>query len=289
MDVIVNRGKVVSLDSLPDFSIALDGFVSSPQVDPEHHRFSFDHHAGCLRFCTLSTCMQVWTAIQLGLDDLDSYKVYANDVDVDVCASVWCLQNAERCSEPQVKKLIDAINLGDAHMGAISINGMEKVVEWISSPEVESKKNNDYDKLSDNGLSSIMEAVLHRINMYVNNELNEVIKPHKTGCYKINKEVNDFVVVESSDTHIYSHLYKLGFSKILRYCELTDKSLSVTITKKSDFVNGFNLMKILEDLSTKESGWGGNSTIIGAPRNHDGSRSKLSLEEIISIVERQIT
>ena len=42
--VTIDRGAVVLLQDLPDFSIAIDGYVSGPQVDLKHHRFSFDHH-----------------------------------------------------------------------------------------------------------------------------------------------------------------------------------------------------------------------------------------------------
>ena len=68
MDIVIKRGEVVALEDLPPYSIALDGFVQGPQIDTVNHRYSFDHHKGCLRFCTTSACMQAWTAVLLGLE-----------------------------------------------------------------------------------------------------------------------------------------------------------------------------------------------------------------------------
>ena len=159
MEIKIERGKVISLDKLPNYSIALDGFVQGPQVDSENFKYSFDHHQGCVRFATSSACMQAWTAIMLGLDPAN-YTIYCNDVDADVCASIWCLKNPDRCKEPLVARLIDSMGKFDMHAGAFDINGMKRTVEWISSPQTASIKNGDYEKLSDEGLEPILESIL---------------------------------------------------------------------------------------------------------------------------------
>jgi len=306
-NVIVNRGKVFTLDSLPPYSIALDGCVQGPEVDPDNHRFSFDHHAKCLRYCTTSACMQAWTAVLLGLEDLEKYTIYCNDVDADVCAAVWCLKNAERCKEPLVKKLIDAIGLGDMHGGAFGYNGMSKVVEWICEPETSSKRHDDYHKISDDGLKSILEAVLYRIDSYVDGESGiEVSKQAKHGEYKILRNENNWVLVESQDPHAFSAVYQAGFTRIVLVRSQSDGSLAVSIAKKSDFVGKFPLRSFFTLLTAKEKAiqekmnetrdanhkldgaWGGGSTIGGAPRNHDGSRSWLSIPNIIETIDEGI-
>lgn len=288
-NVVVTRGKVVTLESLPPYSIALDGFVQGPQVDPENHRFSFDHHSGCLRYCTTSACMQAWTAILLGLEDLNKYTIYCNDADADVCASVWCLKNPDRCKEPLVKKLIDAIGLGDMHGGAFGYNGMTKVVEWICDPETSSKRHDDYHKLSDDGLKSIVEAVCYRIDMYVEGESAiEVSKQPKHGEYKILRNENEWVLIESMDPHAFSNIYQAGFNRVVLTRPQTDGSLAVTLAKRSDFVGGFPIRKFYEELNKLEPGWGGGSTIGGAPRNHDGTRSKLSIGTLTEVIDKAI-
>jgi hypothetical protein len=289
MDIIVQRGVVKKLEELPEYSIALDGFVQGPQVDPDHHRHSFDHHSGCLRYCTTAACTQAWTAVSLGLDP-ENYTVYANDVDSDVCVAVWVLKNPDRCAEPLVKKLVDAVGLGDMHCGAIPLNGMTKIVEWISAPETESRKNDDYSKICDEGLMSILEAVLHRIDLYVDGEASvEVAKSHhKSPEFKILKNENEWVMVQAQDPHVLSAVYHAGFDRVVVVRPQSDGSNAITLAKRSDFVPHFPLPKFYEALNQLELGWGGGTTAGGAPRNADGSRSRLNLDLLAATLNRVI-
>jgi hypothetical protein len=52
-----------------------------------------------------------------------------------------------------------------------------------------------------------------------------------------------------------------------------------TIGKKSDFARG-NIPGFLDEMNAREPGWGGGSTIGGAPRNPDGTRSRLTFTEV---------
>lgn len=289
MELIIDRGKIVKLDSLPEYSIALDGFVQGPQVDTDHHRYSFDHHSGCLRFCTTATCTQVWTAILLGLDP-SKYTIYVNDVDIDVCMAFWCLKNPDRCAEPQVKKLVEAVGLGDMHAGALSLNGMTKTVEWVSAPQTDSIRNGDYEKLSNSGLNTIMESILHRITQYVNGEASGDIADQETyGNYTVIKnDPNGWVLIESEDPHVYTALYRAGFGRVVISRPQEDGSNAVSIAKRSDFIDGFPLHKIFTALNKIEPGWGGSTMVGGAPRNEDGSRTSLSLDTISEVINAVI-
>ena len=306
-NVIIKRGYVTTLDKLPSYSIALDGYVQGPVCDEDNHRWSFDHHGNCLRYCTQATCVQAWTAIMLGLEDIDRYTVYCNDIDIDVCAAIWCLKNPDRCMEPLVKKLIDAIGIGDMHGGAISCNGMTKVIEWICEPETGSRRHNDYHKISNEGLQSILEAILYRIDQYVDGEATvECSKHPKHGEYKILRNENDWVMVESADPHVSSALFQAGFCRIVIVRPQSDDSYCVTLAKKSDFISGFPILDFYDQLNIKEQSlykrlsenekpryvldnlWGGSSRIGGSPRNSDGSRSHLSLEDIAQTIDEII-
>lgn len=286
MNIIIERGKVIEFKDLPSYSIALDGYVSSgPEYDSINHKFNFDHHNGCLRFCTLSTCQQAYFSILAGLEP-ENYTLYANDIDSDVVLAIWCLSNPDRCREPLVKKLVDAVGTGDMFAGAISTNGMTKTVEWIAGPETDSKRNDDYSKLSDDGLYSIMEAVLHRIDQYVDGEASvEITKQHKHGEYKILRNENGWVMVESKDPHVYQQLYQAGFDRIVLVRKQKDGSNAISLAKRSDFISSFPLSKFYEELNKLEIGWGGSNLCGGAPRNHDGSRSKLQLDKIVEVID----
>jgi hypothetical protein len=284
-NIKIQRGKVVKLNELPEYSIAIDGFVQGPEIDSENHRYSFDHHHGCLRYCTTAACMQVWTAIMLGLDP-SKYIIYINDVDIDVCMAIWCIKNADRCTEPQVKKLVDAVGLGDMHAGALALNGMSKTAEWVSAPQTDSIRNGDYEKLSNSGLHTIMESILHRITQYVNGEASsEIAEQELHGNFTILKnDEHDWVLVESHDPHVYTALYKSGFDKIVISRPQQDGSNAVSIAKRSDFIDHFPLPKFFTALNELEPGWGGSTMVGGAPRHEDGSRSMLSLDDIGEVI-----
>lgn len=285
MEIIIERGKTVKLKDLPEYSIALDGMVQGPEFDEENHRYSFDHHAGCSRFSTLSSCEQAWTAIMLGLDP-EPYTIYCNDVDSDVCAAVWCLKNPDRCKEPLVAKLIDAIGKADRYAGAFEINGMKKIVEWVCSPETDSKRNGDYEKLSNEGLKPILESILHRIDLYVDGGSSiEVAKQPQHGEFKVLRNENGWALIETNDPHALGAIWQAGFNKVVILRPLEDKSTAVTLAKKSDFIDGFPLPKIYKAFNEIEPGWGGSSTIGGCVRNADGSRSKLKPTQISKVID----
>lgn len=284
MDIIIERGKTVALNELPEYSIALDGVVQGPELDTEHHRYSFDHHSGVLRYCTTSTSMQAWTAVMGGLDP-QKYTAYCNDVDIDVCMAIWCLTNSDRCNEPQVKKLVEAVNLGDMHAGAIPLNGMAKPVDWVSAPQRDSIKNGDYEKLSNDGLQTVLESILHRIDQYVNGEAATAVAEQNTESeFKILRQENGWVLVESSEPHIYTKLYRAGFDRIILQRPQEDGSLACMLAKRTDFIDRYPIPQMLKRLDELEPGWGGGSTIGGPPRNKDGSRSRLSLDTILEVV-----
>lgn len=289
MDIVIERGKIATLKSLPEYSIALDGFVQGPQIDDQHHRYSFDHHAGCSRFSTLSSCEQAWTAVMLGLDP-EPYTIYCNDVDADVCAAIWCLKNPSRCREPLVAKLIDAIGKADRYAGAFDTNGMKKIVEWVCAPETESKKNGDYEKLSNDGLKPILESILHRIDQFADGESSiEVAKQLVQSEYKVLRNENGWSMIETSDPHALGAIWQAGFDRIVVARKQNDKTIAYTVARRSEFIDNFPIESIFEALNEQEPGWGGGSTIGGAPRNPDGTRSKLTVKQVAKVIDDVLT
>lgn len=99
--IVFEKGKVVDFSDLPDNSVALDGYCQGPTLDPERRRFSFDHHAGCIRLVTKATCEQVREAVILGLPVDSETTICVNDIDADTVVSVW-LQSCTIQDEPQM-------------------------------------------------------------------------------------------------------------------------------------------------------------------------------------------
>ena len=180
------------------------------------------------------------------------------------------------------------------HAGALNLSGMTKVVEWISAPQTDSIRNGDYEKLSNSGLNTIMESILHRITKYVDGEASaDILEQETYGNYTVIKnDPNGWVLVESEDPHVYTALYKAGFNRVVISRPLEDGSNAVSIGKKSDFIDNFPLSKIFDALNkidpivnkSKNITWGGGSMIGGAPRNEDGSRTRMSLEDISDVI-----
>lgn len=289
MNIIIERGKnVESLEDLTEYSIALDGFVQGPALDNKNHRYSFDHHRGCIRFCTTATCVQAWTAILGGLDP-QKYTVYCNDVDIDVCMAIWCLKNPDRCTEPLVRKLVEAVGLGDMHAGAIPLNGMAKIVDWVAAPQTDSRKSGDYEKLSDGGLMTILESILHRATKYVDGEASADIAEFEVqNSYEIKRDNNGWALVESHDPHIYSKLYRAGFDRIVLVRPQEDGSNTVSLVKRTDFIDNFPLEVMYKHFNKLEKGWGGGSTAGGSPKHTDGSGTKQSIDVITEVVDAAV-
>lgn len=77
-------------------SIFLDGAVpGEPFIDPERRVFNLDHHEGCVRAFTLSTCEQALVLVLRGLDLRErTWTVYANEPDLDTVLAIWVLLNS---------------------------------------------------------------------------------------------------------------------------------------------------------------------------------------------------
>jgi hypothetical protein len=94
----VSRSGAASLGSRV---ILLDGAGSfGPLIDNDEKLYNLDHHAGCERLFTLSTCEQALLLVHSGLDLSEGdWKIYANDPDLDTVLALWCLLNYRRVRE----------------------------------------------------------------------------------------------------------------------------------------------------------------------------------------------
>jgi len=284
MKLVVSRGTVVPFDSLPNRSIALDGYVQGPQIDTAGQRFSFDHHAGCVRHCTRATCEQVFDAILLGLDPSE-FTVYVNDVDGDTALSVWLLENPREVRNPLVADLVRAVGLIDAHGPAYALGALDAVAQWFyegaMAPERDARRNRTYSTLD---LAGLLRACVDRCDPkdFAKTE-REVVE------FKVTHDGVGWIMA-SSRQFIFTALYERGVTRAVAYDALPDGSYVYMVGKKSEFVDGFPVGPhtqegtILHALAAREPGWGGGSTIGGAPRNADGSRSRLAPAEVFSII-----
>ena len=112
-EISFTYGFTITPEQMEENTIYLDGACRGPAIDNEKRSFSFDHHAGCSRFATLSTCEQVLLALDMGLDP-KGLRVVVNDLDADTSMSLWLLFNPVWIDE-RVREQVRLIGRVDAH------------------------------------------------------------------------------------------------------------------------------------------------------------------------------
>lgn len=290
MRLVIDRGKTLSLSALPSRSIALDGYVQGPAIDADGEKYSFDHHAGCVRHATRATAEQVRDAIILGLDPRD-FTVFVNDVDLDTALSVWLLANPHRAQEEIVHELVDDAGLLDAHSGAYPMDpDRRNVIEWLSEPETTARADGSYWGLDNSGLEQLLADVSRRLDVFTRGESDPSIREFKVDeRYEIERRGTGWVLARTVGIRSHAALFGDGHHRVVMYRQLPDGSWGYTIAKRSEFVKQFPIERIFAALSEREPGWGGASTIGGAPRHADGSRSRLSPSQVFDIVESVVS
>lgn len=286
MEIVIERGRTVPFDALPPRSIALDGYVLGPRIDAERERYSFDHHGDCVRHATRATSEQVHDALALGLDP-STLTVFVNDIDLDTALAVWLMRHVDRAREPLVNRLVHCAGLLDSHLGAYPLAGeMPTVIEWLSEPETHARATGEYYQLDNAGLRGLLDEVGRRVSVYADGASHAYTAKFSIDSrYKVLHQGTGWVLVQSVGIRAHARLFAEGHDRVVIHTDLPDGSHAYTIAKRSEFVKDFPVPRILAALAAREPGWGGGSTVGGAPRNADGSRSRLAPAQVFEVVE----
>ncbi len=290
--VVVAPGRIVGLDELPAYSIALDGLVQGPRLDLDARRLSFDHHGNCVRLVTSATCRQVLDALLLGLDPAP-YTVYVNDVDADTALAVallahpgWVTPGAAHA--PRVWALVEAVGSRDAHGPAYPVADPALLAEFaarVPLPRGHAPANDPVEALV-TCVAAIAELVTDASAM---NQASTT--PARAGSNFTITHRGTGWVMATSDGDGFNPLYAAGHTRAVLWRRLPDSSVAYTIGRRSDLVDRFPVGPpggagtILGALATREPGWGGGTSVGGAPRHPDGSRSTLAPDEVFAVIE----
>ena len=288
LNIIIERGKVWSIKELPPKSIAIDGAVSGPFIDNDKKVYSFDHHGNCIRHATSATCIQVLDAILLGFDPTN-FNLYINDIDHDTVLATALLTEPSFAKIDNVQNIVRTVGLIDAHGPAYPLQTKDKKLFDLFNHYVMEKFNQlkKYKEYGQCDLRELLFDCLENFDLMLENKYTEFKLKETEKAYTLTPPTNaDWVMVKSAN-YVFNELYQEGYNKIVMWDLMPDGSYSYTVGKKSEFIN-FPIKKILETLNKEEAGWGGGSTIGGAPRNSDGSRSKLNPEKLIEIINSAI-
>jgi hypothetical protein len=290
-NLIIERGRTLPFEELPDNSIALDGYVQGPQMDLERNRFSFDHHDKVNRQITRASCQQVMDALLLGMDTKDC-KVHINDVDGDTVLSVWLLRHPEKANDPKVRMLVESVGGIDSHGPAyepLDPELAERFFKGVMKPEGDARRTRTYAQAD---LRQMLDECLKNLDDLMDGKL-EYQQQDDNRSYETVLAEKDWLMVESSD-FVFDLVYKDGHNRAVAMQRQPDGSIAYTIAKKSELVRNFPVGPasvegtILYELKQIEPGWGGGSTIGGAPRNPDGSRSRLTPKQVAEVIKRVV-
>lgn len=300
----IRPGTIVRRDEFsqthPPYSIALDGYViGQPFLDQSAkgpYR-NFNHHEAVDRSCTSATCEQVRRAIILGLYDLfkgnkgPKAELWANDCDQDVCLATWILFHPERAAEPWVRTLAYVEDLLDMSAGGYPMPEERDLlgeIRWIFEPYT--GKRAEIGKLDADGMFGVIYNVHERIEKFLNGE--SQILP-LLGDFKTIGGGEGWSLTEVTHQHARQKMIESGISAAVElFARGDDNTYHYSVWRKSEYIIGFPVIGILEDLNEAEgfspssvNGWGGAENVGGSPR---GAGSKLDPGMVEKVVRESI-
>lgn len=283
-------------------TIYLDGVAQcEPFMDHEKYVYNLDHHHGCVRAFTLSTCEQALVMIMKGLGLRDrEWKVYANEPDLDTILAIWLLFNHMRLDQKgpiykrflislvRLEGIIDSLGLELRELSALPAEYLQKtqrVIDFLRSEEIRIKKDGLWEEID---FAEYTASILHKIDkiVYKSSDFSDF-----TGIEELARaELTDnrIAVVVESDTGIYeleNHLNKLYGNRlgmvILQKAPDTYTLRLMDLFMPADLTGVYNRLNLIDPavkFRTEGNMWGGSADIGGSPR---ATGTKLNPEQIV--------
>ncbi len=302
MSIRFEPGRVWCFDDLEPGTIALDGAVQGPQLDPEHRRYSFDHHGQCLRLVTTATCQQVLDALLVGLDPT-GMRVLVNDLDGDTILAIWLLRHhrrwRNRTSLAKVRPLVWAVGGADAHGPAYPSQDPAKLDHFHSAILAHCRQAEGADLDAYEQLDRTLSALEEWWRQHLKTPAVTVASPPLPSIQKFSGWIlaeYPAAVAGVRGRPASEALYKLGHDRIVTAVPIEGGRYRYLLAKRSDLVDRFPLQSLYSELTAAEqakrtdsqddsSHWGGGSSVGGGPRPEG---SVLQPDEVAEILERVI-
>jgi len=282
-------------------TIYLDGVAQNgPFLDNARQIYNFDHHEGCVRAFTLSTCEQVLIMLKKGFDlRTREWRVIANDPDLDTVLAIWLLLNHIRISEREsirqhilfplirLEGAIDALGLELKELTGLShaqIKQSQRIIDHLRRQELQIKKDALWGEETD--FFDYTAGMLHAIDqiMFESEKFGELLGIEELA--RVNLPGNRVAVVVQSDMGIYEiePLLKKIYGSSIGLAILRRTPTAYTIRQIDPFLDG-SLENIYEKLNFMDPAvkcrtqdrWGGSTDIGGSPRDRG---TQLTPEEI---------
>ena len=292
--VQVERGLTVSTANLRKMdpgAIFLDGTAQGPPfLDTEKHIYNFDHHEGCVRSFTLSSCEQAYIMVRKGLQLRErDWRVHANEPDLDTLLAIWIILNHPRLNDEAGEirsKILPLIRLE----GVIDVHGLEMQELACLAPEKQDEASAQIRQLMEQEIAlkkggewaeiSLAEYTVERLRQIDS----MVYSPFHFDAFKI---IDEIARVKITETHIavICHSQAGIYEVEQQLMEVHQDRLGIIVLQKDDGqytirqANLFlpvNLQRVYSG-SKGDSRWGGSDEIGGSPR--DGG-TRLTVRQI---------
>lgn len=298
--VAILKGVTIPFDELPRNSVALDGYVQGPFVDLPLNRYSFDHHGGCVRHATLSTCEMTLDALRVGFSAA-GLSIYINDLDADTVLAVWLLQTPAAARVERVAVAVRAVGRIDALGPAAGNTEREAALRWALAPLTQP---DELRLQSEAEWRGVLDQCIERLNHWLDagaplqaESMRVAEAPEPTFEVLYDGEVWQLLKSDGG-VGAFAAAYRRGVFAAVVARPLADGSIEYTVGKASEFVRHFDVPTVLAALAAAElashrdqradCNWGGGSTIGGSPRNPDGSASRLIPAQVAAVVEEAL-
>ena len=304
INVIIDRDFCVtsaSAKKYPEGSIFLDGAAKGePFLDVQKKIYNLDHHEGCVRAFTLSTCEQALVLILKGLDlGVGDWCIYANEPDLDTILAIWLILNHMRVGDedPEIRnELMPLLRL----QGIIDSHGFEMKeftgfpedlqqetltkIEYLRESELDFKKTGKWNSMDEREYVSMVLRTIDEM-VYSSRHFDGIGHIEELFRLKIGEE--KIAICCKSEEGIYETEEKLKKTHGSRLGLIfLQKSPSTYTVRQVDPFLPTNLsrlydrLNILDPAATASSSWAGSEEIGGSPR---GSGTALDINTIKKI------
>lgn len=274
----------------PSGTIFLDGVAQcEPFMDHERQVYNLDHHEGCVRAFTLSTCEQALVMYMKGLDLRNrEWHIFANEPDLDTLLAIWILLNHTRIGRQDANQrrllfalvryegVIDALGLELKELSALPetlMRKMQRVVDHLRVNELEIKKEGDWNATN---YMDYTAAALNKIDQIFYKPSDFIDYQGMEELARIDLSDQRIAVAVEADMGIYEiepHLNKLYGDRL--GVVFLKKGPNTYTVRQTDLFMPITLDAIYERLNfvdaavkgrTRSNKWGGANDIGGSPR-----------------------
>ncbi len=265
----------------PDGSIALDGIVGGgPWWNAKRWVANFDHHEGCVREATMSTCKQVLFAVKGGMMDAMCKRgpvtIFVNDPDQDTAFASWLLLRHRRFegvqSHPTINRLLELTDRWDITGGAFPTALDDSVIQthaWVFDPYTSLRVSGALATAGEAEMRNCLAAVHQRLDAVLLGEAGR--KPLREDATVLHKSPHGYDVIDETGGNEARYLlFSKGMNAFVSLVATRPDGRRVySIGRRSRYIP-FPVNELYDVLNAAEPeetrGWGGSDIIGGSAR-----------------------